>query len=120
MKGILALLAALPLTADAEEILIEATGPNVVGRKEFLCVEIRSQELYYDPVKKGMRAVKDSSRTEACDVGIYPGRNYHVYIVMHVFDDQNNITGTYDLPPYFVYVAAERKPMPPVIIVAGL
>lgn len=107
--------------AIAGTITIEATGPNVPGTKVFTCERIESLELYYDDLKAGWRAVpKTTVLVEPCSAGIYPSRNYHIYIRMDVYDQANNLTATYKLPPYFAFVnpntiPLDPRPLPPVL-----
>jgi hypothetical protein len=99
----------------AETVVIEATGPNVSGEKVFKCARLESRQLIPSTKNVGRWvAVPKSNRVEGCDAGIMPGRNYHVYILMEVWND-GQLTKTYNLPPYFVWIAPpiEPKPMPP-------
>jgi hypothetical protein len=91
----------------------------VPGNRTFECVRIESDELYFDALKKGWRIVpKTVRRIEPCSAGIYPGRNYHVYIRMVATDDTGTILSVHDLPPYYVFLApAPIQPKAPTMTV---
>lgn len=96
--------------AFAETVVIEATGPNVPGDKVFKCARIESIELVPSTKFIGSwAAVPKSDRVEGCDAGIYPGRNYQVFIIMEVWNG-GQMTQTYNLPPYFVWIAPVAEP----------
>ncbi len=101
------------VSANAGTVVIEAVGPNVPGTKVFTCERIESNELYLDATKGGWRIVpKTTRRVEPCAAGIYPSRNYHIYIRMDVYDNANNLVKTYKLPPYFAFINPYDMPQP--------
>lgn len=96
--------------AFAETLVIEASGPNVPGEKVFKCSRIESTALVPSTkIPGGWVTVPKSMKVEGCSAEIFPGRNYQVFIVMEVWNT-GQLTKTYILPPYFVWIPPNSVP----------
>lgn len=116
MKAKLIILGLLAVqTAYGETVTIEATGPWYpdVAHRTFTCARLESHELTRSTKLNGWVSVPKSGRVEGCEAGIWPGRNYHVFITMRSYNANDQLIRTDTLPPYFVWIPPPSRPEPP-------